>query len=126
LVNDQETKSKYAALMLWGSFQAGFPKSNLADLAVDYFPGRGVLAGYSLLAEPPRNPRFIQIVRRHFHLHSVAHSQPHPALSHFATNRREDDMTIVQFDTKHRAREDYRDGAFHFNMLFSRFHHLPF
>ena len=72
----------------------------------------------SALPEPPGNTRLVQVVRRHFHLHMIADGEAHPALAHFAANRRQYHVLVREFNPEHRARQDNRYNSFHFNMLF--------
>jgi hypothetical protein len=72
----------------------------------------------SILPHPPSNARLVQVVRRNFHLYAVADSQPHPAFSHFAANRRQHDVLVGQLNAEHRPGEDNHYDAFYFNVLF--------
>ncbi len=74
------------------------------------------------LFEPPGDARFIEIVRRHLHFHAVADGETHPSLAHFATDRGEHEVLVVQLDAEHSPRQHCLHAAFDFNMCF--FHKL--
>ena len=71
-----------------------------------------------VLMQPPNNAGFVQIVRRHLHLNSVADGQPNKAFAHFAGNRRQDQMFVPQLDPKHGPRQNRMDDSFDFNVFF--------
>src|SRR5688572_7850654 len=66
---------------------------------------------WSISAEPPRDARFVQVVRRHFHFHTVADGNSDPALAHLAANGCEHHVLVPQLDAEHRARKHHRDDA---------------
>jgi hypothetical protein len=76
--------------------------------------------------QPPGDARLVQVIRRHFHLHSVADRESHPTFSHFAANRRQHDVLVRQLNAEHRAGENYCYDAFYFNVLFFCLYHLVF
>ena len=59
------------------------------------------------------NSAFGQIVRREFHFHLVSGQDTNVILPHLARDVRHDDVSIFEFDSKHRdwAGYHYRAGA---------------
>ena len=70
------------------------------------------------LSEPPNNARFIQIVRRHLQFDPISRGEANPPLAHFAADGGEHHVFIVEFHAEHRSRQDDRNDAFNFNMIF--------
>ena len=70
------------------------------------------------LFQPPGNARLVEVVGRHFHFDAVANGQAHPAFAHFAADGGEDDVLVVEFDTKHRAGQNGLDPTFDFDVFF--------
>ena len=68
--------------------------------------------------ESVNDARFVQIVRRHFHLHPITDSQPYEPLAHPARNMCQHLMPVVQFGAEHCARQHGGDSSFDFNRLF--------
>ena len=71
-----------------------------------------------MLSQPPGDARLVQVVGRHFHFHAVADGQAHPAFAHLATDGRQDNVLVVQFDAEHRAGQNRLDTAFDFDVFF--------
>ena len=65
--------------------------------------------------QPPDDPGFIEIIRRHLHLDAVTHGQADKPLAHFAGDGGENEMFIVQFNAKHSAGQDDSYVALDFN-----------
>src|SRR6266496_3304274 len=74
------------------------------------------------LFEAPGDACLAQIVSRHLHFDAVADRQARPALAHFAANRGEHEVFVIQFHPEHRPRQHRLDAPFHFNVFF--FHRL--
>ena len=74
------------------------------------------------LLQTPSNTGLGQVVGRHFHFYTITHGQSDPAFAHLSADGRQDEMLVVQFDTKHRSGQHGRDATFKFNMFF--FHGL--
>ena len=70
------------------------------------------------LSDSPNNPRFVQIVWRHFQFYPIASDKADPPFAHLAANRGEHEVFVVQLDAKHRAGKDRMDAALDFNMFF--------
>ena len=69
-------------------------------------------------AQPIRDSRLAQVVRRHFHPHAIANRQPNKMFPHLAGNVSEHFMFVVEDRAKHRAREHGGNRPFHFDRLF--------
>jgi hypothetical protein len=66
------------------------------------------------------NARLIQIVRGHFHIHSIADGNTDEILSHFAGDVCEDFVSVLKGDTKHCPWEYLRHVSGQFDWLFFR------
>jgi len=63
------------------------------------------------------DPRFRRVVRRHFHLHFIAHDKSDKALPHFAGNMSQHLVTTWQRHLEHGSSKHRRNRAFDFNRL---------
>src|SRR5215468_8139624 len=59
-----------------------------------------------------------QVVRGELHLDLVPRKDADVVLAHLPGDRREDVVTAVELDAKHRARQGLRDLAFDLDLLF--------
>jgi hypothetical protein len=66
------------------------------------------------------NPRFVQIVRGHFHVDLIADGNTDKIFPHFAGDMGEDLVPIGQRDTEHCAGKHLRHISRQFNWLFFR------
>jgi hypothetical protein len=64
------------------------------------------------------NPRLVQIVRGHLHIHLVADGDANEIFPHFAGDMREDFVPVGQRDTEHCARKHLRHTALQFDWFF--------
>ena len=69
-------------------------------------------------AQAPRDARFFEIVGRHFHFHAVPGDETDETLAHFAADRGEHHVFIVQFDAEHRSSQHRVNATFYFDSLF--------
>gem|GEM_PF-3721219 len=77
------------------------------------------------LSQSVSDPRFGEIVGRHFQAHAVAGSQAHPMLSHFTGYVREHFVfVLIERHAKHCPGQYGRNCPFYFNALFT--HRIPF
>lgn len=72
-------------------------------------------------ADAPCDPRFVQIIRAHFHLDPVTQIQADEAFAHFPRDGRQDDMFVVQFDSEHGSGQDGDDLTFYLDVFFHEF-----
>src|SRR4051812_15556986 len=79
-----------------------------------------------LSPQPPGDAALAEIVRGHFHFHTVSRGNSDPALAHLAANRRQNDVLVLQFHTEHRARKHHSYHAFYFNVFFFCLIHFVF
>jgi len=70
------------------------------------------------LLEPPRDPRLVQVIGRHFHFNAVTGGKANPAFAHLAAYGRQHQMLIVQLNAEHGPGQNCRDATFDFNMVF--------
>ncbi len=70
------------------------------------------------LAQTPRDPSLVQIVRGDFHFDAVARHNAHEALPHLSSDRRQHHMLVVQLHAEHRARQHRLNHTFDFNTFF--------
>jgi hypothetical protein len=64
------------------------------------------------------NSTATQVVRRNFDFHAVARHDSNEILPHFAGYVRQDNVTILKFDTELSIRQRFNDGTFDLNGLF--------
>lgn len=64
--------------------------------------------------------RLVEVVRRHFDVHFVAHGNPDEILPHFAGNMGENFVSVGKSDAKHRAWKHLRHISGQFYWLFFR------
>ncbi len=65
---------------------------------------------------PEGNPSLAQIIRRHFHFHTVTHRQADKVFTHFPGNVRQNFMPVIELHSEHGALHDgfYRSFDFHY------------
>jgi len=80
-------------------------------------PGNCLLRG---LPEAVNDPRFVEIVGRHFDLYTVSHGQADEPLAHPARDVGEDLVFVGQLYTEHGSSEHGDDFTVGFNGSFSR------
>ena len=73
------------------------------------------------LAKPVDNARFVEIIRGHFDFDAVSDGQTDETFSHFAGNVSEHDMTVLEFDAKHRPGQNRLYRAFRLDVFFHPF-----
>jgi hypothetical protein len=103
--------------------QRGF---DLADVAVSEvtkltaFSARlGKVPQGTESAQAESDPRLAEIVRRHFHPHTVTNGEADEMLAHLAGNVGQHFVLIVQRDAKHGSWKDCFDHTFQLNRLFT-------
>ena len=67
--------------------------------------------------QPINDPGFVEIVRGHLQLDSIADGQTDKSLSHLARDVREDLVLVRQFNTEHRAWQHSQNRSFEFYVL---------
>ena len=70
------------------------------------------------LLQPPDDAGFVQVVRRHLHFDAVANGEADPAFAHFAADRGEDEVLVVELDAEHGSGENGVDDSFDFDGRF--------
>ncbi|MFT5470453.1 MAG: hypothetical protein ACI8UO_005581 [Verrucomicrobiales bacterium] len=58
------------------------------------------------LVETVNDARFVSVVRRHLELHFVAGDEFDETFAHFSRNVSQDDVSVIEFDMKHRPRQN--------------------
>ena len=71
-----------------------------------------------LLLQAVSDPRFAQVVGRHFQSHPVADSQANEMLAHFTRKMSQDLVLVIEPHAKHSSGQHGRYRAFYFDWLF--------
>ncbi len=66
------------------------------------------------------DPSTIEIVRTHLHLHHVAHGDFDEVLAQFSGNMGKHLVSVFQFHTKHRTRQNRNNLTLDLNIVFGR------
>jgi hypothetical protein len=73
--------------------------------------------GRRAIFDAERDPRFVQIVRTHLHLHPISGRDLDVVLAELSGNVSEDNVAVRQFDAKHRPGQHGDDLSFYFDRV---------